>query len=129
MSASTIDRRLARYRRVGRRQPKVKRPNSTGLKAEVPIRTWSEWKDVPVGSVQADLVLHCGETTEGFYLSTLCVIDVATGWTELQPVWGMSQSEVIASLHMTCHRLPFRLRELHSDNGSEFVNRKLLAWC
>lgn len=57
------------------------------------------------------------------------MIDVATGWTELQPVWGMSQSEVIASLHITCRRLPFRLRELHSDNGSEFVNRKLLAWC
>jgi len=129
MSASTIDRRLERYRRVGLRQPKVKKPGSTGLKAQVPIRTWSEWKGVPVGSVQADLVLHCGETTEGFYLTTLCVIDVATGWTELQPVWGMSQTEVIASIHMATRRLPFKLRELHSDNGSEFINHKLLAWC
>ncbi|HXH21302.1 MAG TPA: hypothetical protein VNN10_04675, partial [Dehalococcoidia bacterium] len=91
MSAATIDRRLGRYRRM--RQSKMKRPSSTGLKAEVPIRTWSEWKDVAVGSLQADLVLHCGESTEGFYLTTLCLIDVATGWTELQPVWGMSQME------------------------------------
>jgi hypothetical protein len=129
MSASTIDRRLERYRRVGLRQPKLRRPTSTGLKAEVPIRTWSEWKDVTVGSVQADLVLHCGDSTEGFHLTTLCVIDVATGWTELQPVWGLSQTEVIASLHMVSRRLPFKLRELHSDNGSEFLNHKLLAWC
>jgi hypothetical protein len=129
MSASTIDRRLERYRRVGLRQPKLKRPISGGIKAEVPIRTWSEWKDVPVGSVQADLVLHCGESTEGFYLTTLCVIDVATGWTELQPVWGLRETEVIASLHLAARRLPFKLRELHSDNGHEFINRKLLAWC
>jgi transposase InsO family protein len=129
MSASTIDRRLERYRRAGLRQPKLKKPGSTGLKAQVPIRTWSEWKGVPVGSVQADLVLHCGDSTEGFYLTTLCVIDVATGWTELQPVWGMSQTAVIASLHMLSRRLPFKLRELHTDNGSEFLNHKLLAWC
>ena len=129
MSASTIDRRLERYRRVGLRQPRLKRPSSTGLKAEVPIRTWSEWQEVAVGSVQADLVLHCGETTEGFYLTTLCTIDVATGWTELQPVWGLRETEVIASLHMVTRRLPFKLRELHTDNGSEFLNRKLLAWC
>ena len=129
MSASTIDRRLGRYRRPGLRQPKLRKPGSTGLKAQVPIRTWSEWKGVPVGSVQADLVLHCGETTEGFYLTTLCVIDVATGWTELQPVWGLRETEVIASLHMVSRRLPFKLRELHTDNGGEFLNRKLLAWC
>jgi len=115
-----------RYQGSGK---KVKKPSSTGLKAEVPIRTWSEWKDVAVGLIQADLVLHCGETTEGFYLTTLCTIDVASGRAELQPVWGMSQTEVIASLHMVTRRLPFRLRELHSDNGSEFLNRKFLAWC
>jgi hypothetical protein len=129
MSAATIDRRLERYRRVGLRQPRLRRPSSTGLKAEVPVRTWSEWRDVPVGSAQADLVLHCGESTEGFYLTTLCLIDVATGWTELQPVWGIRETEVIASLHLITRRLPFRLKELHSDNGSEFLNRKLLAWC
>jgi len=129
MSPSTIDRRLQRYKHPGLRQPLVKRPGATGLKAEVPIRTWSEWSDAPPGSVQADLVLHCGESTEGFYLATLCVIDVATGWTELQPVWGKTQEETIASLHMVSRRLPFKLQSLHTDNGSEFINHKLYAWC
>ena len=129
MSPSTIDRRLQRYKRVGLRQPQRKRSRSTGLKAEVPIRTWSEWQAAPVGSMQADLVLHCGERTEGFHLATLCVIDVASGWTELQPVWGITQEETIASLHMVSRRLPFKLQTLHTDNGSEFINYKLVAWC
>lgn len=128
-SPSTIDRLLQHYKRPGLRQPKVRRPRTTGLKAEVPIRTWSEWRAAPVGSVQADLVLQCGESTEGFYLTTLCAIDVATGWTELQPVWGMSQERVIAALHLASRRLPFKLKSLHTDNGSEFINHKLLAWC
>lgn len=129
MSPATIDRRLQRYKHPGLRQPMVKRPRTSGLKAEVPIRTWSEWGGAPPGSMQADLVLHCGESTEGFYLATLCVIDVATGWTELQPVWGKTQEETIASLHMVSRRLPFQLQSLHTDNGSEFINHKLLAWC
>lgn len=129
MSASTMDRRLQRYRKPGLRQPQVQKPRATGLKAEVPIRTWSEWQDAAIGSVQADLVLHCGDSTEGFYLSTLCLIDVASGWTELQPVWGISQGEVLAALHQASRRLPFRLRELHTDNGSEFINYKFQAWC
>ena len=47
--------------------------------------------------MQADLVLHCGERTQGFHLATLCVIDVACGWAELQPVWGITQEETRAS--------------------------------
>ena len=129
MSPATIDRRLQRYKHPNLRQPLVRHPGTSGLKAEVPLRTWSEWKGVSPGSVQADLVLHCGESTEGFYLATLCVIDVATGWTELQPVWGKTQEETIASLHMVWRRLPFKLLALHTDNGSEFINHKLYNWC
>ena len=128
-SPSTIDRLLRRYKTRGLRQPRLNRLRSSGLKAEVPLRTWSEWKDVPVGSVQADLVLHCGDSTEGFYLTTLCAIDVATGWTELQPVWGMSQENVVAAIHLASRRLPFRLQALHTDNGGEFLNHKLVGWC
>src|SRR3972149_2490396 len=74
-----------------RRQPASP---ATGLKAQIPIRTWSEWKDVQPGSVQADLVLHCGESLDGFFLTTLTVVDVATGWTEVQPIWGIGMSRV-----------------------------------
>lgn len=129
MSPATIDRLLQRYRRPGLRQPRARKPHAAALRAQVPIRTWSEWKQVPVGSVQADLVLHCGESLEGFHLTTLCMVDVATGWTELQPVWGFAQEKVVAALHIVSRRLPFKLQALHTDNGHEFLNNKLLGWC
>lgn len=106
-----------------------RRSASGGLKGEVPIRTWSDWKGTAVGSLQADLVLHCGESTEGFYLTSLCAVDVATGWTELQPVWGLGKQRVGTAVHHIRQRLPFPLRSLHTDNGSEFINHTLFNWC
>lgn len=130
LSASTIDRLLRRHRWSVLRQPQRRRgPASGSLKAQVPLRTWSEWKGVAVGSLQADLVLHCGESTEGFYLTTLSTVDVATGWSELEPVWGMGKERVRAALHHVRGRLPFPLRALHTDNGSEFINHVLVPWC
>ena len=46
------------------------------------------------GAVQGDLVLHCGESTEGFHLSNLVVVDVASGWIELEPIWGVGAVRV-----------------------------------
>jgi hypothetical protein len=79
--------------------------------------------------MQADLVLHCGESTEGFFLTTLCAVDVASSWTELRPVWGMGQQRVGGAMHDIRRRLPFPLESLHTDNGSEFINRTLYSWC
>jgi hypothetical protein len=92
ISAASIDRLLRIHKRDVVRQPHRKPPHPSSLKGQVPVRTWSEWSGVQPGSVQADLVLHCGESTQGFYLTTLCVIDVATGWTELEAVWGLGQT-------------------------------------
>ena len=129
VSPSTIDRLLSRHRTRGLRQPKRQRPATTTLKGQVPIRTWNEWKGVPPGSLQADLVLHCGDSTEGFFLTTLCAVDVASGWTELQPVWGLGKQRVGTAMHLIRQRLPFPLKYLHTDNGSEFINHVLVPWC
>lgn len=128
-SAASIDRLLRRHRTHGYRQPARQTPAAATLRERVPVRTWSEWQGVTMGSVQADLVLHCGERSEGFYLTTLCVVDVATGWTALQPVWGMGKDRVGAAMEMVRRRLPFPLRELHTDNGGEFINHLLVPWC
>lgn len=128
VSPATIDRLLSRHRSRLGVQPQRRSPSS-GLKAEVPIRTWSDWDGTAVGSLQADLVLHCGESTEGFYLTSLCAVDVATAWTEVQPVWGLGKQRVGTAIHHIRQRLPFRLQSLHTDNGSEFINHTLYNWC
>lgn len=129
VSAASIDRLLRRHRRGLGLQPRRPSSPAGSLKSEIPVRTWSEWKGVEVGSLQADLVLHCGESTEGFYLTTLCAVDVATGWTELEPVWGHGQQRVGTAVHHVRQRLPFPLKSLHTDNGSEFINHILFTWC
>lgn len=129
ISPATVDRRLHPFRLRRRRQPLRASPASPSLKSQVPIRTWSEWQGVSPGSLQADLVLHCGESLEGFYLTTLTTVDVATGWTELEVVWGMGKERVGGGLQHVRGRLPFALKELHTDNGSEFINHLLVPWC
>ena len=129
VSPSTIDRLLRKTRTAGLRQPRRQGPATTALKAQIPVRTWSEWKGAQPGSVQADLVLHCGDSVEGFFLTTLTAVDVASGWTELQPVWGMGMTRVGGAVQGVSLRLPFSLRELHTDNGGEFINRGLRDWC
>lgn len=129
ISPASIDRLLSRHRRRLGVQPRRVSAANSSLKGEIPVRTWSEWKGVTAGSVQADLVLHCGESTAGFYLTTLCAVDVASGWTELEPIWGLGKQRVGTAVHHIRQRLPFPLKSLHTDNGAEFINHTLYNWC
>jgi len=128
-SAATLDRLLRPLRRRRGRQPRRVAPALASLRAQVPLRTWSEWTGVRPGALQGDLVLHCGETTAGRYCATLVAVDVATSWTELQALYDLHQQRVTGAIQHLAQRLPFALCEWHSDNGSEFINACLLGWC
>ena|SRR3989454_8585709 len=65
----------------------------TWLKHEIPIRTFPEWDDARPGFCEVDLVAHCGSSTQGFYLCTLCSVDIATTWVELEVVWAKGNGE------------------------------------
>jgi hypothetical protein len=129
LSASTID-RITRRWRLGQvhRGLSTTKPG-TLLKSAIPIKTFSEWEDTKPGFVQADLVAHCGDSTEGFYLNTLSIVDVATGWHEPVAVWGKGQARVGGAIHRIRDSLPMPMLGLDSDNGSEFINRNLLTYC
>ena len=102
---------------------------STWLKQQIPIRTFSDWNDARPGFLEVDLVAHCGSSTEGFYLCTLCAVDIATCWIDLEPVWGKGQQRVGGAIHHVYARLPMPRLGLDSDNGSEFINHSLYDWC
>jgi len=128
-SAATLERVLRRVRQQHGRQPRRVAAADSALRRHVPIRTWGEWGAVAPGALQGDLVLHCGEGTHGFYLSTLVAVDVATSWTELQAIWGVGQFQVRSGVAQAHARVPMGVREWHTDNGSEFLNHALLAYC
>jgi hypothetical protein len=128
-SVSTVERALAAKRKglVGRRMTQTK--PGTLLRRQIPALVGS-WKaeDVP-GYLEIDLVSHSGEYAAGTFLYTLSVVDLATGWTERVPLLGKGQTGVVAGLDRIREQLPFRLRGLHPDTGSEFINFHLFDYC
>jgi hypothetical protein len=124
MSPATIDRLLRPWRCLGGRYRfSTTKPGSL-LKRSISIRTFADWQDSGSGFPGVDLVAHCGESIEGFYLTTLCAVDVATGWSECVGVWGKGQHRVGAAVHELRQRLLFAMLGLDSDNGSEFINQE-----
>lgn len=128
VSPATLDRLLAPVRRRQGRPPR-RPPALHPFRQQIPLRTFGDWQDVTPGALQGDLVLHCGESLAGFFLSTLVAVDVATGWTEREAIWGTGQQRVGTGVHQIRQRLPMPLREWHTDNGREFLNRHLIPWC
>lgn len=129
VSASTIDRLLAPWRRHAVRHSRGTTRSVSALKALIPIRTYAERKPSQVGYVEVDLAAHCGSSAQGFYLNTLVAVDLVTGWTECSPVWGKGQTRVGSAIDHIRRELPFRLLGLSSDNGSEFINHTLWNYC
>ena len=129
LSPSTMDRLLrACHHKGGRSRFSTTKPG-TLLKNSIPIRTFADWKENSPGFLEADLVAHCGESVEGFYLNTLSAVDVATGWIECIGTWGKGQSRVRLGIHRIRQRLPFPMLGFDSDNGGEFINQHLLSYC
>jgi len=129
LSAATADRLLRPTRERARPRGIGTTKVGTLLKHKVPIRTFAEWDDVRPGFMEADLVAHCGTRAEGPYLSSLVLTDVATGWTECLPLLRHGYDDVFRALDQTRGLLPFPLRGLDTDNGSEFLNYPLLEYC
>src|SRR3989440_4568131 len=72
---------------------------------------------------------HCGKQIGGSYLYTLTLTDVVTGWTECLPLLHRSREAVLASLQRARTLFPFPILGIDTDNGGEFINEVLIAYC
>jgi hypothetical protein len=129
MSASTIDRRLrGRHPEQELKGITHTRP-AKALKNLVPVRTWGDWKAALPGEFQADTVGHDGGNPRGEFCFTLTLIDVATGWTELRALRNRASRWIEEALADVKAAVPFPFRSLHTDNGGEFINLSVAAFC
>jgi hypothetical protein len=127
MSAATIDRLLRTPRNATRtRKPRRVMPQ---IRRRVPVRTFADWHEPPPGSMEMDLVAHCGEVNRGSYVNTLVLTDIASGWTECAPLIVRESGLLIETLERIRIGLPFPLQALDVDNGSEFVNEAMIQYC
>jgi Integrase core domain len=129
MSAATIDRRLGPERCKHQLKGRSRTKPGSLLKSQIPIRTWADWDDAVPGFVEIDLVAHDGGNAAGEHAWTLTVTDIATGWTENRSVRNKARKWVLAALDDIAASMPFPILGVDSDNGSEFINHHLLAWC
>jgi len=128
ISPRQMDRRLTPHRRpllqrlYGRTKP------GTLLKHHIPLKT-DRWEVTIPGFTEIDLVAHCGSLGEGEFVHSLNLTDIHTTWVETAAVLGKSQVVVQRALAELREALPFRLRGIDSDNGSEFINQHLWDYC
>jgi len=129
ISPATIDRMIKPIRATLKiRGHSYTRP-SGGLKESIPIRTFGEWASCLPGHCQIDTVGHDGGSLSEQCAFTLCLTDIASGWTERFAMQNRAFKWVHAGLERIKASLPFPLVHLHPDNGSEFINYGLISWC
>ena len=127
-SASTIDRLLvvARGSANGRATRARAKP---AIRRSIPVRTFADWNDPPPGFMEADLVCHGGENVAGSFAHTLVLTDIASGWTECVALAVREGAIIVEALTRVRTTMPFPLLGFDTDNGSEFINEIVLAYC
>ena len=127
VSEATVTRLLGRFRRDTPRLPRKGPEAANRLAKEIPMGR-IPWQTEEPGHFEMDLVHHCGPASVGEYVHTLQMVDVATGWSERVGILGRTHRAMVAGSEKIVARLPFGIRELHPDNGSEFINEHLLGF-
>jgi len=127
VSRPTVQRMLTRFSQDTHRLPRRGPESANRLTREVPMGRLP-WDIGEPGHFEVDLVHHCGPSADGEYLHTLQMIDVALGWSERVAVLGRSQRAMEQGFRAIQARLPYPIRQLHPDNGSEFLNNHLVRF-
>ncbi len=128
ISPRSIDYRLRGEKRKWRRRLYGRTKPGTLLKHHIPLKT-DHWDVQVPGFAEIDLVSHSGNSAAGDFCYSLNLTDIHTGWTETQAVLGKSQEAVRGALETIRQALPFALRGIDSDKGSEFINQHLYRYC
>ncbi len=129
ISVSTLKRIL---KKMGRADPKLAyrkppRPQRNHLRTAYPMRR-IPWDIPEPGHFEVDLVVHSGEDSVGEFIHTIQMVDVHTGWSEIEAVYGRSYKAMQDGFQTILKRVPFPILELHPDNGSEFFNKHVLRF-
>lgn len=129
ISSKTIDRRLGREREARR----LKRNRGTTrhgslLKSSIPIKI-TNWDINEVGFMEMDTVSHNGGDPAGEFISSLDLVEIYSGWSEQYAVMGKGKKGIVTAVDNAKQTVPFVLKGLDSDSGSEFINWHMIDYC
>lgn len=125
ISVSSVQRRLTRLGQDTMRLPRRGPDRANKVAREIPMRR-IPWDTAEPGHFEVDLVHHSGPRSDGEFVHTFQMVDVATGWSERVAILGRGQAAMEEGTRLILARLPFPVKELHPDNGPEFLNNHLV---
>jgi hypothetical protein len=130
VSAATIDRMLTNARLQIDGQRRRRKGVGSAIRRSIPVRTFADWRDPPPGFFEIDMVEHCGGSkTDGEFVHTLTLTDIASGWTECVSMRRRNQMLVIEAFDQVAADLPFAMLGVDSDNDTAFMNQSVFDYC
>ncbi len=128
IGSATIDRKLKHQKEVERIREKYQHKIHPLLYQKIPVKVFEEQNRQELGNIQIDLVEHCGASASGEFANTLSSTDISSGWWEGRAIMGKAQERTFQGVQEARTRYPFPWKEIHSDNGSEFINAHLFKY-
>ena len=130
VSAATIDRALRGTRERIDGQRKRRSGVGAAIRRSIPVRTFADWRDPSPGFFEVDMVEHCGgPKTNGDFVHSLVLTDIASGWTECVAMPVRNQSLVVEGMTKVASDLPFPMLGVDTDNDSAFMNQTVFDHC
>jgi len=128
MSEATAKRRVGEFMKSRIPSKGKSATNPSKLKEIIPIFI-GPWKDKPPGYGQVDTVVHCGNSLVGDLVYSVNYTDVGTLWVSFAAQWNKGYYTTKESLKEIKSKVPFPIKGIHPDTGSEFINWGLKGWC
>lgn len=129
ISERTLDRRLDNERQI-RKLNKNRGTTRHGslLKSSIPIRI-TDWDTDKAGFAEIDTVSHNGGDPSGEFVSSLDLVEICSGWSEQAAILGKGEIVTVGAVDNIKKDLPFDLKGVDSDGGSEFINWHMVKYC
>jgi len=129
ITAKTLDRRLKRAREIKKlNRNRGTTRHGTLLKSSIPIRI-TDWDTNEVGFMEMDTVASNGGDPSGECIYSLDLLEIYSGWSEQIAVMGKGENGVVKAVDEVRKVLPFELKGMDSDGGSEFINWHMVRYC
>lgn len=123
-SERTLERMIKPYR--DKLRPKGRSTTKSSkhpLRRKIPVRT-EQWRINTPGYIEGDLVSHCGGKASDGHFYTLNTTDIATQWFSARILSSKRDKESLSAMKSIEHYLPFDMKGIDTDNGSEFINER-----